>query len=281
MCLCVCVGGGNAWWHPHQHPLRPSCSVDPITQDSPWPPAPTPMRPEWCKHTYTQACAHTPKHMYPQIGFRANHVSAHASHICFTTERTHMLHEARRVSVCVCVTSGCLVTSQSTRQDSIRSWSATARPSSVTKYIERHYIVGDCVCARILRLDTYSSTISIPLNTFGISSDGRFKIVLWVMREEKNVTRNVHSSIEAGSMEIIAASAYVKGGVLPEIYILSSINHRGSTDVLVWRKRTNRSGSCLSSNHVQALFIIFDVLYVSVLINVLSEKGLKGTPGIM
>ncbi len=70
---------------------------------------------------------------------------------CVCTHVTHMLHERTHTHLCfmkptVCVTSGCLVTSQSTRQDSIRSWSATARPSSVTKYIERHYIVGDSVC---------------------------------------------------------------------------------------------------------------------------------------
>lgn len=53
--MCVCIGErwGNAWWHPYQHPLWPSCSVDPITQDSPWPPAPTRFRPEWCKHKLT------------------------------------------------------------------------------------------------------------------------------------------------------------------------------------------------------------------------------------
>lgn len=70
---------------------------------------------------YTQAHAPAPKHMYPQIGFRTNHVSAHASHICFTSTHTH----TRFMKPTVCVTSGCLVTSQSTRRDSIRSWSAS------------------------------------------------------------------------------------------------------------------------------------------------------------
>lgn len=103
------------------------------------------------QRTHTSACAHTKAYV------SANRFSHKSSvRICVTPSRcmgrearTHMLNNP------LCVTSGCLVTGQSTRQDSVRSRSATARISSVTKYTERHYMVGDCVRVCAHRVSTH------------------------------------------------------------------------------------------------------------------------------